>query len=300
MLRRLERETAGEDPEPAKHRLFVGRQQSVAPLQRRAQRLVPAQHDAGAGGEDVEPFVQPRAQALHAQQWEACGRKLDGQRNAIQSPADLDDRMGVLRRQREARVHRLRPRHEQLHGARLSRIGARVGGRHGERAQAIHVLVRGLDRLLAGDQHAQARRRGAYLVEQGGDGVRHVLAVVEHQQESLWREYRGQGFGRRPVGSELRVQHARDGGGDQRAVRQRRQLDPPDAVREFRSPLFRQLHGHGLRNAGLADAARAAMVTTACCASSALTASTSAARPNSVALRCGRLVGIRVAGAGLT
>ena len=44
---------------------------------------------------------------------------------------------------------------------------------------------------------------------------------------------------------------------DQRAVCQRRQLDPPDAIREFRNPLFCQLRGHRLRDARLADAARA-------------------------------------------
>ena len=51
VLRRLQREAAGEDAESPKHRLLVGRQQRVAPFERRAQRLVAAQHDARTAGQ---------------------------------------------------------------------------------------------------------------------------------------------------------------------------------------------------------------------------------------------------------
>ena len=46
VLRGLQRETAGEDAEPTNHGALVRSQQTMTPFQRRAQRLVPAKHDA--------------------------------------------------------------------------------------------------------------------------------------------------------------------------------------------------------------------------------------------------------------
>ena len=64
----------------------------VAPFERRAQRLVPAQHDARAAREQVEALVEPRAQPLDAEQRYARGGELDRERNAVEPAADLDDR----------------------------------------------------------------------------------------------------------------------------------------------------------------------------------------------------------------
>ena len=101
------------------------------------------------------------------------------------------------------------------------------------------------------------RRRGAHRFDERRDGVGQVLAVVEHQQQALRREHGRDRLDRRAVGAQLRAQHARHGGGHQRAVGQRRQLDPPDAVGKLGGRLVGDLRGHGLRDARLADAARA-------------------------------------------
>ncbi len=132
-----------------------------------------------------------------------------------------------------------------------------VGGGHGERAEAVHVLVRSLQRLLAGDQHAQPRRGCAQRVDERRDVVGEMLAVVERQQHPLWREHGGDGVGRRSIRAEHRVQNARHRRRHQRAIGQRRQLDPPDAVRKVGRALDGELRGHGLRDARLADAAGA-------------------------------------------
>ena len=70
----------------------------------RAQHLMPAQHHARATGEHVEALPQAGARPFHPQQRHPRGGELDSQRDAVQAPADLDDRVDVLRRQRETRV----------------------------------------------------------------------------------------------------------------------------------------------------------------------------------------------------
>ena len=65
---------------------------------------MPAQHHARATGEHVEALPQTRAQPFHPQQRHARGGELDRQRDAVQVPADLDDGVNVLGRQRETRV----------------------------------------------------------------------------------------------------------------------------------------------------------------------------------------------------
>ena len=117
VLRGLQREAAGEDAEPPEHGLLVRRQQAVAPFQRRAQRLMPAQHDARARSEHVEAFVEARAQAFDAEQRHPRRGEFDRERNAVQPPADLDDRRRMRGRQREVRIDRLRARDEEFDGA---------------------------------------------------------------------------------------------------------------------------------------------------------------------------------------
>ena len=116
-LREFQPEAAGEDTEAPEHRaLFVG-QQADAPLQRRAQRLVPAQLHPRHAGQHVEHLVEARLQADDAQQRHAGGGQLDRQRDAVEAPADVDHRLDVVRAEAKARVDRVRARHEQRHRA---------------------------------------------------------------------------------------------------------------------------------------------------------------------------------------
>ena len=257
VLRRLEREAAGKDAQPPEHGLLVGRQVAVAPLQRGAQRLVPAQHDPGTGREDAEAFAEAGTQTFDAQQRNARGGEFDRQRDAVQAPADLDHRGGVLRREREARVDRLRARQEQFHGTRLQRVATGCAVGHGERAEPIDVFIRRTERLLTRDEHAQARRRRAERLDQRDHRCRQVFAVIEDQQQALRREDVGERLDRRTVGAQLRIEHARDGGCHQRAVGKRRELHPPDAVGKVGCTLDGELARNRLRDARLADAARA-------------------------------------------
>jgi len=136
VLRRLQREAAGEHAEPAQHR-------------------------SRARGEHPEALVQARAQSFHAEQGHARGGELDRQRNPIEPAADFDHRLAVFMRQRKARIDALHPREEQLHCARIHGIGARVGRGHVECAQSVDLFVSGLQGFLAGREDAQTRGFGA-------------------------------------------------------------------------------------------------------------------------------------------
>ena len=111
-LRALERKAAGKNADPLEHRLLRRRQQPVAPLEGSAQSLMSAQGEARARGQQPEPLVQPRANALDAEQRHARCCQLDRQRNSVQSTADLDDRAEVFFAQPQARLDRLRARNE--------------------------------------------------------------------------------------------------------------------------------------------------------------------------------------------
>ncbi len=192
VLRGLEREAAGEHGQAPEHGLLVGREQRVAPFERCAQRLVAAQHDARAGGQQVESLVEARAQSLHAEQRQPRGGELDRKRNPVEAPADLDHGRQIGGRQREARIDGLRARFEELERAVL-RDRSRVRGRRdGERPEAVHVLVGGPKRFLARHEHGNARCAGGHGVDERRDGVGEMLAIVENEQRALRRELRSQ------------------------------------------------------------------------------------------------------------
>ena len=122
-LRRLQREAADEDAEAAEHRLLVGRQQAVAPFERGAQRLVAAQRQARAAGQHAKALVEPRAQAVDAEQRHARRRQLDGQRDAVEPPADVDHAARLCVTEREARLRGASARFEERDGAGLAGRG---------------------------------------------------------------------------------------------------------------------------------------------------------------------------------
>ncbi len=116
-LRELQPEAARENAEPPEHRPLVVRQQSDAPLERRAQRLVPAQFHTRDASQHVEHLVEARLQADDAEQRDAGGGQLNRQRDAVEAAADVDHRLDVVRAEAEARVDRVRACHEQRHGS---------------------------------------------------------------------------------------------------------------------------------------------------------------------------------------
>ena len=250
----LEREAAGEDSQTPQHRLLIGREEGVTPFERSAQRLMAAQHDARAGGQQVESLIEPRAQALHAEQRQSRGGKLDRKRNPVEAPANLGYGRQVRCRQHEARIDGLRARFEELQRAVL-RDRARVcRRRHSERPEAVHVLVGSTKGFLTRYQNGNARCAGGHGVDERRDGVGEMLAIVENEHRALRRELQSQNVRGWAVAGEPNPHRLRDGRRHERAVGKSRKLHPPDAVGIVGGALRRDALRYGLRDLGFPDA----------------------------------------------
>jgi len=114
-LRRLEKEPARKDADPLEELLLLGLQELVAPVHGGPERLLPLERRGASGGEKAEPVLETSQDLGHGQDLHACGGQLDRERDAVQAPADLRHRPGVLVREREAGLHRSGPVHEEPH-----------------------------------------------------------------------------------------------------------------------------------------------------------------------------------------
>ena len=87
-------EPGREHGDPTQQRAIVGREQVVAPADGRPQRGVPVD-PATAGGQHPQPLVQPRLEAVESERRKTGGGQLDGQRDAVQRPAQRRHPAGV-------------------------------------------------------------------------------------------------------------------------------------------------------------------------------------------------------------
>ncbi len=234
-LGRLEGERASEGREPRKEGLLGLAEHVEAPVHGGAQRAVPGQRRAAAAGQQAEPIVQPRRDLVWRQGSDPRCRELDRQRDAVQSQADLPDRVGVLLGEGKSREHRAAAVDEELHGIargqsleRLRRSGsARFGQRH--RRHGHQALAGHAERLAAGCHDAQVGAAAEELVRDVDDRVEQVLAVVQDQEHAPVGE-RGQQCRDRAAGRLLQLQRRYDRVADQRPIRQRAELDVPDTT----------------------------------------------------------------------
>ncbi len=151
---------------------------------------------------------------------------------------------------------------EQLHRrARQRVLHAGVGGRHPERRDGDDRLAEHAQRLAAGQQHPHLRTGAEQRIDELGDGVEQVLAVVEQQQrrpsgQRLRQPGQdvGRGASRRTVeqGGLAQPERPGDGGGDVLAIGDCRQVDEPHPVGQLRLQRRADLDGEP----GLARAAR--------------------------------------------
>ena len=216
VLGRLQGEAAGEDAQAAEEHALLAGEQLVAPLDRGAQRLLARARRAAAGGEDVEAVAQARRDLIQRQGRHAGRGQLDGQRHAVQAPADLVDRRPVVVGGAEARVR----------GCALREQAARLG----QRRDAPGHLALAVQRLAARGEDAHAGAGAQQVFRQARTRVDHVLAVVEHDDGLTAGQVRGKGLLRRAPGGDRDAHGQRGRLGHQRAVGQPGELDEPDAV----------------------------------------------------------------------
>src|SRR5207247_6561543 len=67
------------------------RQERIRPVDRRTQRLVALHGGAPSTRQEAEPFVEHACQVGWRERDDACGRQLDGEWDAVESPADVCD-----------------------------------------------------------------------------------------------------------------------------------------------------------------------------------------------------------------
>ncbi len=183
-LGRLRGGAAGEDREPPGQRSLRLGEQVPAPPDDREQRLVAGERGAAASGQQPEPVVKPAGDLRRGQRAEPCAGQLDGQRKAVQAPADLGHRRQVLWSQPESEPRGGGPVGEQPQRGHLQRV-THVDRRrwHRERRHRIDLLARGGQRLTGRGQDPHPRAAAQDLLGQPGAGVDEMLAVVQHDEQ---------------------------------------------------------------------------------------------------------------------
>ncbi len=151
------RAAAGEDRERREEPALLVVEQVVAPLDRRAQRLVACRPVPRAFREDGEPLSQSFGELCGRELANACRGELESERKAVDGDADLGDGPRVVRLEAKAVAHRLRARHEERDGLVLGERVKTAGvlpGRQPERRHAVLVLAGQPEDRPARDQHA--------------------------------------------------------------------------------------------------------------------------------------------------
>lgn len=217
--------------------------------------------------EHGEAPLQPGQQLARREQREAPRGQLQRQRDAVQPPADLRERLGVFPTFRpEARPHRGGALHQELTRRKPQKIRGReavvvrdrLRVRGGQGRHPPHDLARECQPVPARRQHIQLRTGRQQCPRELRHRRHHVLAIVQHQQRRRGAQARDHGpqarLGiRRTFGLLAEPQRRGHGRGHQGRVRQWCQLHEGNFLREGGEELGRHLQDEPR----LADAALA-------------------------------------------
>ena len=142
----------------------------------RAERALPVGVVGGVGQRGLRGHGGE--QVVDAEQAQAGGSELDGERQAVQPRAQLAGGVAVLALEVDPRG--VRALGEQLHRGVVRR-------REGERVEAVLVLAPHAQREPARRQQPQPGRGGHEVLEQG-HAAQQVLHVVDHEQQLQRRD----------------------------------------------------------------------------------------------------------------
>ena len=195
----------------------------MTPLQRSTQRLmagIQAQRGAGTA-EQGQALAKTITHAANTQQCDARGGQFDGQGNAIELRADINDQRYVFFGQSEAQIGLARTLDKQPNGSRLFCFRERnlIGQR--ERCHPVELLAWQFQWLLTGRQYVQLRAPIQQIRDQGCDRSQQMLTIIEDDQQVPTRERPGQ-RSRRRASAERQVQRAGNRRHQLRAIRQSR------------------------------------------------------------------------------
>jgi hypothetical protein len=208
-----------------------------------------------AAGEDAQAVGEAGLQPVEPEDRQPGRRQLDGQRHAVERPAHLRHPPPVGR-PLDRRAHGLGPGEEQRHRVAGLAGAAGVTGavdivRERQPGDGERALERQHQADAAGGQHGQRRAPGQQALDEDGDAVHQVLAVVEDQQGAPGADGGGEAVLQRAARLLAHAEGGGHGGRDHPRRGHRHEVDVPDATGEAAGHLPR----HRERQAGLADAA---------------------------------------------
>src|SRR5580765_753527 len=200
LLGGLQREAPREGREPPQQDLLLGREQLVAPVERRLERLLARRRGAAARSEESEAVVEAAGQRGRSERVHTGGRELERQREPVQPVADPGDCGRRLAVERETRRNGTGALDEQAHGLvpeQRLRALLPVGIGDPERGDAKDDLARNAQRLAASREDGETRSTAEQGVHEGRRSPDQMLAVVEHEQQLERLELRAQGLDHR-------------------------------------------------------------------------------------------------------
>ena len=169
----------------------------MTPGNRVAHRLLARWQGSRASCQQRQPLLQLVQEGLGRKHLDEGRRQFNGQRQPIESMADLRHRRRICGGHREVRPDRLRPFDEEAHRVVLAQgLNRRQAGQvgHGKRRQRKLAFSVGMQRRPAGGQHLHTGCAGQKIRHDRG-GIDDVLEVVEDQKEVLSGEHRCQSIG---------------------------------------------------------------------------------------------------------
>jgi len=178
-------EGAGEDAEMSECTLFPLIEQVIAPVQRRLERLLAYRHRGWSSHQQPEAVDEARQHLLERHVSEACGGKLQSQRDSVQAAAQLGHGRCILVGQQQGPVDEPGPLDEQPHGvARPESIrpwsGANCG--HWQPAHLHDLFTWHSEKLPAGGDQSQVRAISEQPYDGRCAGVEQMLAIVNDSQ----------------------------------------------------------------------------------------------------------------------
>jgi hypothetical protein len=227
----------------------------VAPLNRRAQRLVPGRSAARAR-EQLERPGQTPCDRFQTHRADPRGGQLESERNAVQVVADRRHRGHVRGAERKPRMRRPGPGQEQRRSLEILQLLQRwqmLWPREGQRRHPPGDLARHAQALPARRQHRHLRAAAEQVGGKRRTSLPQMLAVVQHEQPLLRSKHRGKPVDGRRSGAFFDAERRSDRPRQQHRSGHGAQVDQINSVRE------RRAHGYGSldRQPGLTDAARA-------------------------------------------
>src|SRR5262249_48446024 len=115
VLDRVQHEAAREDREPPEERRLVRREQVVAPVERRLERLLARRGRAASCAEETEPVVETVGERRRGERVDPRGRELECQWEPVEAMTDPGDRRRRFSLECEARRDGSRSLDEEAH-----------------------------------------------------------------------------------------------------------------------------------------------------------------------------------------